>query len=329
MIDAYGSTLYASSVQWLSWRINYEGLTTTVTKNCYVKIFDPDGQLETGSSSPSGYTFSSERTLSPGSGSFTFGWGNKNATAYKPGTYRWELWYDGSKQYSASVTLQRKSGEATYLTVDSKTVVNASFESGSDYETFYVSTDADSWTTWGVPSWVNITEKTKSSFKIVCDANTSTSSRSDYMKIIAGDKEVRINIVQGGRPQGVKINSVWHEEKIEWLNKGMKIHVSFDAYGLKGHTLQVAAFFNWANGAKIFDYDGLYRATDGQVCVWGNGSATYDTSSWSDFDLFIPFMQLHMNRGQWNLKYQIQIFDKTTGQCLAQSEFIDFQYYNF
>ena len=317
VIDSYGSTLYASSVRYLKWRISYEGPSIATTKNCYIKIVDPDGQLETGSSSPSGYTFSQEITFSSGNNYATCkGWGNASATAYKPGTYRFELWYDGSKQYSASVTLQRKPGEASYLTVDSKTAVNASFESGRDYETFYVSTDADSWTTWGVPSWVSITEKTKSSFKIVCDANTSTSSRSDYMKILAGDKEVRINIEQKGLTRAVTIESVWDEHNVFFgLNKGMKIHAKVRTAGYKGSKFYFYCYFYYGDNTTP-----LKTQAGGQVQVSTWGNVLQDDGMWNDLTLNMPYLSLNMAPGfTGTLSYDLVIKD-SSGNVLARKD---------
>ena len=102
---------------------------------------------------------------------------------------------DGEKIYETSFTVKKKEGTASYLTVDSKTAVSTSFSSSGGSETFYVKTDAGSWETWGVPSWCEITNKTATSFTIKCSYN-SGAKRTDWMKIKAGGKEVRIDITQ-------------------------------------------------------------------------------------------------------------------------------------
>lgn len=290
ILDSYGSTLYGSSIKYLNWKIYYDGPSTSQTKICYIKFIEPDGTLMTGSSSPSGYTTSKEITFSPGSNSVVAaGWGNENGGAYKAGTYRCELWYDGSKQYSATVTLQRKLGEASYLTVDSKTEVDASFNSGRDYETFYVSTDADSWTTWGVPSWVNITEKTSTSFKIVCDANTSRSSRSDYMKIKAGDKEVKINITQEGKPgPSASIDNVWVDHNA-WngMAKGMKIHIKLNVNGMKGQRVKYCVFFYQSNNTTK-----LVNMFGGHISSSATSTSDYESCTWNDWWIFVPYQMI-------------------------------------
>lgn len=107
IIDSYGSTLYASDMRYLSCRINYDGLSSSATKTVYMKMFDPDGNLNRGSSSPEGYTRKREVTFSSGSGSVSLGgWGNSTKSTYTPGTYRYEFWIDGNLEYTAYVTIK-------------------------------------------------------------------------------------------------------------------------------------------------------------------------------------------------------------------------------
>lgn len=109
-ISDYGSTLYASDILYLAPCISYEGLCSTSRSETFdVKIYKPDGSLVTGTSSPSGYTYSSTETIYPGNNQVTFhGWGNDNGGHYTPGTYRYELWHDGNFVYSTNVSLLSK-----------------------------------------------------------------------------------------------------------------------------------------------------------------------------------------------------------------------------
>lgn len=327
IIDSYGSTLYASSIQYLCWRISYNGPSTSQTKECYIKYIKPDGSLMTGTSSPEGYTTSKNITFSPGSNTVVAaGWGNENGTAYNAGTYRCELWFDGRKQYSASITLHRKQGEASYLTVDNKTAVSTTFSGNGGNETFYVSTDANSWTTWGIPSWCEVTNKTATSFTLKCNPNNTGSERSDYMKVKTDNHEVRIDIKQPSG-SGAKINRIWIDyNTFNNGQKGMMIHIDFEVNGLKNHTINPVAYFYFSNGNRLNDYDGSYRTTDGQVSVGDISNADYEGSQWKDFKLFMPYDQLHMGAGSYDLKFQIEIHDKTSGKSLLHSDYQSFTF---
>jgi|GEM_PF-4693579 len=149
-ISDYGSTLYASDILYLAPCISYEGLCSTSRSETFdVKIYKPDGSLVTGTSSPSGYTYSSTETIYPGNNQVTFhGWGNNNGGSYTPGTYRFEVWHDGKCLYSTSVSLLPKPEEiqaaenAGYIRVSNIQFGNTDYDGNllSDYgSTLYAS----------------------------------------------------------------------------------------------------------------------------------------------------------------------------------------------
>lgn len=86
-------------------------------------------------------------------------------------------------------------GAESSLTVDGSTSNKTRYfpESGGR-KRYSVSTSASSYDLWGVPSWCSIENKTSSGFTLVCSKNTSSSSRSDYMKVKAAGHEIRIDI---------------------------------------------------------------------------------------------------------------------------------------
>lgn len=109
IIDDYGSVLMASKIKYLAACIVYDGLSDDgETIKIYTKIYEPDGSLSRGPSSPKGYSFVSEITVQPWDNWKVNlkGWGNKDGGTYSPGKYRYELWYEGRKLYSKTFTLQ-------------------------------------------------------------------------------------------------------------------------------------------------------------------------------------------------------------------------------
>lgn len=327
VITPYGSTLYAQDIKYLCGRITYDGkCSSSKSLTLYVKIYKPDGTLMSGSSSPAGYTYSWSTTVYSGSGKTmnVGGWGNDSGTTYTNGTYRWEVWYDGSKIYENAVYIQRKPGTVTYLYVDSKSAVSANFSSYGGSETFYVSTDASSWTTWGIPSWCTVENKTASSFVIRCKPNTSPSTRTDYMKIQAGDKEVRIDISQAGDANAIsaEIKSVRVDYDVYQDGyKGMLIHVNFDVENCRSVPCRCAAYFYFSDGTALKDYNGSYKTSDGHVSTGTDFTPSYDSSNYSDLRLFIPYNELHLTRsGTHSCYFEVNLYRK------RDSKFFDTEY---
>lgn len=105
IIQDYGETIWDYKTQYLTPRITVKPFKSTGTYKIYVKLYK-DGSLRTGTSSPSGYTYSSKVTISGNSSQvFTLpGWGSKSAGFWSMGEYRFEIWYGdyciGSKTFN-------------------------------------------------------------------------------------------------------------------------------------------------------------------------------------------------------------------------------------
>lgn len=210
----------------------------------------------------------------------------------------------------------------TYLKVDNKTSVTTSFSASGGSETFYVSTDANTWDTWGVPSWCSITEKTSTSFKIVCDPNSSSSSRTDWMKIKTGDHEVRIDIKQEGKPRRVSIDRIWVDHNVFFgFAKGMKIHAKINAVGYNGTKLNLYCYFYYGDNTTP-----LRNQYGGQVQVSGTGNVTYDDAVFEDYTFNVPYGSLNMGPG-WSgtLSFDLVIKD-SSGNVLARDDNNSFTY---
>ena len=104
IIQDYGETIWDYKTKYLTPRITVKPFKSTGTYTIYVKLYK-DGSLSTGTSSPSGYSYSNKVTISGNSSQvFTLsGWGSKTAGNWSTGEYRFEIWYDdyciGSKTF--------------------------------------------------------------------------------------------------------------------------------------------------------------------------------------------------------------------------------------
>lgn len=208
----------------------------------------------------------------------------------------------------------------TYIRVDGKSSTTSTKSSSGGSETFNISTDARSWTTWGVPSWCSIENKTSGSFVLRVNANTSTSERSDYMEVrTPNGHSARINIKQSGKkPTGpsaqVESITVDHNQSLD-DGKGMIIHVKFNVDNMKGKQGRVTAYFYDNDGNAIKDLNDTQYGTSGSeshVATGKNFTPTYDSSTYSDFKLTIPYSELHQTgTSTRTLKFKICIWDKS------------------
>ena len=104
IIQDYGSTIYDFKTKYLKPRITVQSLGGKGKYKVYIKLYK-DGTLRTGSSSPAGYSYDDDITISE-SGSNVIplpGWGSETAGHWPTGNYRFEIWYGdyciGSKSF--------------------------------------------------------------------------------------------------------------------------------------------------------------------------------------------------------------------------------------
>lgn len=186
-----------------------------------------------------------------------------------------------------------------------------------------------------MPSWCTVTSKSSNSFTIRCDANSSVSSRSDWFQVKSGAKIVRIDVTQRGNVNTINASfeNVWVEHNIvQYIGfmavKGMKIHAKFNVNNMLNKQGLIQAYFTFQNGNMLNDYNGQYRAPNGQVSVWGNFTPNYVNCIFNDYVLFMPYTELHCGSGTSYLKFHLEIFEKTTGswRSIASSSSINFTY---
>ena len=153
--------------------------------------------------------------------------------------------------------------------------------------------------------WCEINTKTDAAILIRTSANTTGYERKATITVTAGEKTTTVTVSQPSCTAVVK--NVWVEHnKFSGLVKGMRIHVDFETYNMRGRTGECGAYFYFSNGQKLMDYNYQYRSLDGQVCVYTNFTPGYDNTSYNDVQLFMPYSELHIN-GSATCKFYVQI----------------------
>lgn len=112
---------------------------------------------------------------------------------------------------------------------------------------------------------------------------------------------------------------------------GVEVHAELDVKGLKGEEIRLVAYFYFADGDPLKDFDGRYRTSADTVCVGESSTPQYASSHYKDFTLFIPHDQLHFSGHQTrDLKTRVAVYDKSDGttRFLAHSDHVDFRWSN-
>lgn len=214
--------------------------------------------------------------------------------------------------------------EVVWVQEDSLSVSDDSlYFSASDYtksitvyasSSFSISADLLSWGHTSIEG---------NTIKVWLDDNKSSSSRDDWFEITCEDLTERIYVYQEGDVLSQKATiqeiRVDHNVYDDCDQKGMKIHVKFETEDLKGIEGRVIANFFYDDETKIKDINNHYSTPDGQVCVSENFTPSYDSSTYNDFILFMPYSELHLN-GSCSCYFSI-IICKNNGEVVGSSDY--------
>jgi tetratricopeptide (TPR) repeat protein len=105
-INRPGERLTASAIRYLMPVITYNSrLNEEIT--VFVKIIGPDGQLKTGASSPSGYSYRETKSVNLGNNQSwaLMGWGNSDTSIYSSGNWIVEVWFENTRIGRTTITL--------------------------------------------------------------------------------------------------------------------------------------------------------------------------------------------------------------------------------
>ena len=239
----------------------------------------------------------------------------------------------GSKEKRINISQDGK--PVTRLSVSTE---NVSFGKDGGRSTITVSTNGEWRIGVGTASWAH-TSISGNTITLRVDENDSGDERTDYFTVVAGDKDVRINITQAGGPSA-EVNRVWVEhnvkrtgynsvfnpyfgwQQVPYTYNVMRIHVDFDVENMKGKTIRVCAFFYDEDGDKMRASNNDYRSSDGQVTVQDKATPRYESSNYSDFTMEIPYSAITKGEN----KFVIQIQDNN-GEYLGESDYEYFTRY--
>lgn len=105
--------------------------------------------------------------------------------------------------------------------------------------------------------------------------------------------------------------------------KGMRIHVKFTTYGMKNLNSYLAIYFTDDKGKYLKDNNEKFNSTSGDVAVYREITPAYDPADYSDLTVFMPYSELDLPDGNWDLTMDVKLIYKQGGliQELTKKDF--------
>ncbi|CAN5209981.1 hypothetical protein BH10ACI1_BH10ACI1_14200 [soil metagenome] len=107
--------------------------------------------------------------------------------------------------------------------------------------------------------------------------------------------------------------------------KGMRIHTDFKVYGMKGVDGYLALYFQERDGTSLQDNNGKFNSATGTVAVYRDISPGFQTAVYEDFDVFMPYSELDLPGGNYDLRIDADVIYKQGG-LVSHLTFYNFVY---
>lgn len=259
-LSQYGDMLYASNMRYLVFKVYYDGLDAKSRHDItfQVKLLDAQGKLVTGKGAPEGYTAAYEMTVSTGTGKneeFPCR-GRGDTSIYRPGTYQFEIWYQGGMIYAQPLTFLAKSGEPTYLNVNGESDhLVQKVSAGGDRKVYTVGTDAAKYTVEGINErWVTLEYLPNNQFAITYRADYSQNLTPYAFTVSAGYMSVDVDI-EYSREGDLLYQRAWDEpltRSMDVYNLRSELDVIYKGELTKREKCDGFGSNMWPNGSFYF-----------------------------------------------------------------------------
>lgn len=97
--------------------------------------------------------------------------------------------------------------------------------------------------------------------------------------------------------------------------KGMKIHVKFTTYDMLNVDSYLAIYFQFDDELEdwLRDKNDKFSSTDGYVAVYRSMKPQYNPAVYNDLDVFMPYDELDLDPGQYDLAMDVKLIYKAGG----------------
>lgn len=101
---------------------------------------------------------------------------------------------------------------------------------------------------------------------------------------------------------------------------GITFHVNFTVNNMKGKTGTILVFFYDEKGNPLKDGNNKYCTTNGGICTYETFTPGYDGTRYTDFEVKIPYKEMHMLRAKRREITYIVVIRDNNGNTLAKRQ---------
>ncbi len=132
----------------------------------------------------------------------------------------------------------------------------------------------------------------------------------------------------GGAPASAvasaKFEDLWVDYDVtEGGKKGIKIHVKFRVYDMKGEEGYLAIYFEKKNGDKLRGKTSTFRSSSGQAAVYKSITPGYQEAVYDDLQVFMPYEEFSLGSGRFDLRMDASVIKKN-GDLVKQMKYHEF-----
>jgi hypothetical protein len=123
-------------------------------------------------------------------------------------------------------------------------------------------------------------------------------------------------------------DTLWVDYDVEQEGmRGMTIHLRFSTYNMKDMDAYVAIYFEYNDeiAGYLKDKNGKYNSTEGDVALYRSIKPAYDPADYNDLQLFMPYTELDLEPGVYDLTMDAKVIYKAGG-VISRLTYHDFEY---
>lgn len=125
---------------------------------------------------------------------------------------------------------------------------------------------------------------------------------------------------------GTKVNRIWVDYNVSrGGKKGMLVHVNFEVAGMKGVDALLAIRIRKGGDTYLESASASFSNADGEFEVTYAIKPGYDTAVYEDATVFIPYNEIVITRGTWDLELDADLRYED-GELIRHLDFYEFEF---